>query len=261
MKHVNSMHTLHTIMTNLATFRVHIAPLGFEIDRIILPVKQTKADKLCLIVHEKTSEDKSGPYLEKIKKECKKLNVKLELSYANRLGIFNMIKLVKEIIVAEENNYIYVNVASGSKIQAIACMMACMILKECTNIKPFYAEPESYAAFEGKQQSFGLKDTIPLPTYEIHTPKKKLLDALNIVYTHDKQKLTKKEMAEIAEEKEIITVNAEDENHSQARFASLDKNIIEPLEKQWGFIEIEKIGRNRWIKITEEGKNAAEFLI
>ena len=32
-------------MTNLATFRVHIAPLGFEIDRIILPLKQTKADK------------------------------------------------------------------------------------------------------------------------------------------------------------------------------------------------------------------------
>ena len=186
------MHTVDTIMTNLATFRVHIAPLGFEIDRIILPLKQTKADKLCLIVHEKTAEDKSRPYLEKIKKECKKLDVKLELSYANRLGIFNMIKLVKDVIIAEENNYIYVNVASGSKIQAIACMMACMILKECNNIQPFYAEPESYAAFEGKQQSFGLKDTIPLPIYEIQTPKQKLLDALKIVYTHDKQKLTKK---------------------------------------------------------------------
>ena len=56
------MHTVDTNMTNLATFRVHIAPLGFEIDRIILPLKQTKADKLCLIVHEKTAEDKSGPY-------------------------------------------------------------------------------------------------------------------------------------------------------------------------------------------------------
>jgi predicted transcriptional regulator len=67
-------------------------------------------------------------------------------------------------------------------------------------------------------------------------------------------------MAQIAEEKEIITVNAENENHSQARFASLDKNIIEPLVKQWGFIEVEKIGRNRWIKITQEGIDASEFL-
>jgi predicted transcriptional regulator len=68
-------------------------------------------------------------------------------------------------------------------------------------------------------------------------------------------------MAQIAEEQKIITVNAEKENHSQARYASLDKNIIEPLEKQWGFIKVEKIGRNRWISITEEGKNAGEFLI
>ena len=36
------------------------------------------------------------------KKRMQKLDVKLELSYANRLGIFNMIKLVKEIIIAEK---------------------------------------------------------------------------------------------------------------------------------------------------------------
>jgi len=140
-------------------------------------------------------------------------------------------------------------------------MMACMILKEHTNIQPFYAEPETYAAFEGKQQSFGLKDTIPLPTYEIQTPQPKLLAALKIVSDQPDQKITKKEMAQIAEDQKIITINAEQENHSQARFASLDKNIIAPLEKEWKFIEVEKIGRNRWIKITQEGKDAAEFLI
>ena len=68
-------------------------------------------------------------------------------------------------------------------------------------------------------------------------------------------------MAQIAEKQELITINALEKNHSQARFASLDKNIIQPLEEQWKFIQVEKIGRNRWIKITEEGKNAAEFLI
>ena len=52
------MHTIDTIMSKLATFRVHIAPLGFEIDRIVLPLKETKADKLWLLVNEKTAEDK-----------------------------------------------------------------------------------------------------------------------------------------------------------------------------------------------------------
>ena len=45
------------------------------------------------------------------------------------------------------------------------------------------------------------------------------------------------------------------------RFTSLDKNIIQPLAEEWNFVEVEKVGRNRWIKITEEGQNAAEFLI
>jgi len=255
------MHTVDTIMSKLATFRVHIAPLGFEIDRIVLPLKETKADKLWLLIHEKTAEDKSGPYLEKIKKECKKLGVQLKISHVDRLSMFKVIRAVKEIISQEEGNYIYVNVASGSKIQAIACMMACMILKECKNIKPFYAVPEKYAAFEGKQQSSGIKETFPLPIYEIQTPKPKLLQALKIIHQAKNQKITKKEMAEVAEEQEIITINSEEKNHSQARFASLDKNIIQPLAEEWNFVEIEKIGRNRWIKITEEGQNAAEFLI
>ena len=255
------MHTKDTIMTNLATFRVHIAPLGFEIDRIVIPLKQTKSDKLWILAHENRSEDLSGPYLEKIKKECKKLGVEVEVAHSDRLNLFQTIKSIKDVINQEKNNYIYVNVASGSKIQAIACMMACMVLKECKNLQPFYAEPEKYAVFEGKQQSFGLKDTIPLPIYEIQTPKEKLLQALKIIQNAENQKITKKEMAIIAEEEQLITITSEEENHSQARFASLDKNIIQPLKDEWNFIEIEKIGRNRWIKITQEGINASEFLI
>ena len=86
------MHTKDTIMTNLATFRVHIAPLGFEIDRIVIPLKQTKADKLWILAHDNRSEDLSGPYLEKIKKECKKLGVEVKVAYSDRLSLFKTIK-------------------------------------------------------------------------------------------------------------------------------------------------------------------------
>jgi len=55
-------------------------------------------------------------------------------------------------------------------------------------------------------------------------------------------------------------VNAREENYTQARFASLDKNIIQPLAEQWKFIEVEKVGRTRWVKITQGGINATKFL-
>jgi hypothetical protein len=72
-------------------------------------------------------------------------------------------------------------------------------------------------------------------------------------------RISKKEMAKIALEKKLIFVNAE--NQSQATFASLDKNIISSLENIWGFINVEKVGRTRWINLTQEGKDAASFLI
>lgn len=68
-------------------------------------------------------------------------------------------------------------------------------------------------------------------------------------------------MVEFADANGLITVNAEKDNYSQARFASLDKNIIQPLLSHWKFIEEEKIGRTRWIRMTPEGQNAAKFLI
>ena len=252
------MYTENTIMSNLAKLRVHIVPLGFEIDRIVLPAQEMKADKIWLLRHNNPSQDKSKSYSDKITKELKKQKISIEFAEADRGDVFNILKTVKEIFEKEKENDIYVNVSSGSKIQAIGCMMACMIFKEC-RVTPYYAEPESYPSTQGKQQSIGLKNIVSLPKYEIQKPRQELIDALKIIQSRD-GKITKKEMAILAEEAKLITIGARDENQSQARFASLDKNIIQPLEEQWKFIEIEKIGRNRWIKITSDGVNAAKFL-
>ena len=252
------MHTIDTIMNSLSKLRVHIVPLGFEIDRIILPAKQMKADKIWLLIHDNPSQDKAKSYSDAILKDLKKNKIQVKFAEADRNDVFKILKTVKEIFEKEKNNDIYVNVSSGSKIQAIACMMACMIFKEY-NVTPYYAEPESYPSTQGKQQSTGLKNIVPLPKYEIQKPRQDLIDALKIIKSHD-GKITKKEMAILAEEEKIITVGARDENQSQARFASLDKNIIQPLQEQWKFIDVEKIGRNRWIKITQEGIDASVFL-
>jgi len=254
------MHTVHTVMP-LTTLRVHIAPVGYEIDRIVIPAKKMKADKVWLLVHDKPSEDKAIKFQEKIQEQLKKQRIKVVIEHHNRLDLFNIIRSIKEIFTTETGNDVFVNLASGSKIQAIASMMACMMFRNMTNIKPFYAEAEHYPGFEGKKPiSIGVKNLTEIPTYQIHVPKPELIHALKLIKEHN-GKLTKKEMAELAQENKIITINAREENLTQARFASLDKNIIKPLQDQWKFIDVEKIGRNHWIKITQEGINASEFLI
>ena len=65
------MHTVDTIMSEMIKLRVHIAPLGFEIDRVVIPAIQMKADKVYLLRHDNYSEDMTGPYREKIIKKLR----------------------------------------------------------------------------------------------------------------------------------------------------------------------------------------------
>ena len=253
------MHTIHT-MKSMVNQRIHIAPVGFEIDRIVLPAVEMKADLVYLVVHDNLSADKAQEHHTEIQKQLKKKKIKTETVYANRFKLFDIIRVVKELIEENRTDSFYVNVASGSKIHAIGCMMACMMFDDRDNIHPFYPQAERYPTFKGnEQQTYGVVENHQLPTYQLLTPKPDLLEALKIIKEHG-GRIQKKVLAEKAEEKKILNIGARKENHSNARFASLDKKIIQPLLTTWRFIEEEKIGKNRWISFTDDGENASEFL-
>jgi hypothetical protein len=245
-------------MPEIPNLRVHIAPVGYEIDRIVMPAKKMRADKVILLVHENPTQDKATKFYQKISEQLEKLNIECTIEYHNRIALFAIIKIVKQLILSEKGNIISVNLASGSKVQAIGCMMASMMFNDDDNVNPFYVEAKEYLGFSGKAMSKGIKDIEYIPTYEIQKPEDRHIQALKIVVDND-GRISKKEMAKIAVEQKLIIVNAE--NESQATFASLDKNIISVLENRWGFVKVNKIGRTRWIEITDEGINASKFLL
>jgi len=258
--YVHSMHTIDTIMPEIPNLRVHIAPVGYEIDRIVLPARKYKADKVILLAHNNKKEDLAVKYkfYEKITLRLKKLRIDVVQEDHNRLDLFQIIKTVKNLFEREKGNTIYVNLASGSKVQAIGCMMACMMFNDDKNVNPFYAEAKKYPGFSGKPISEGIENLEFLPTYEIQRPEQRLIDTLKIIVDKGGE-ISKKEMARLAKEQKLIVVNAENEN--QATYASLDKNIISPLKNKWKFISVNTERRSHYIKLTEAGKHASEFLI
>ncbi|MDC4231806.1 MAG: DUF6293 family protein [Nitrosopumilus sp.] len=247
--------------------RVHIAPVGFEIDRIVIPAKKMRADKVWLIGHDQRSSDKARPFLEKVRKILEKNNIDVKEANADRYKLFDIVRVVKEIILQDREHDIYLNVASGSKIHAVGVMMATMIFNDRTNLHPFYAQAKDYHHTKVTQpQTTGIETISDLPTYQIQTPPQKQIAALKIIKEHEENgkrvsKIKKKDLAQKVIDAKIIEVNARIGNQSQATFASLDKNIISPLENVWGYVRTEKIGRNRWIHLTDEGRWASEFLI
>lgn len=252
--------------TNL---RIHIAFVGFEVDRIVLPAKERRADKVYLMVDDNSVRDKSLRFIDKAKTILEESRIEYELVHHDRLSLFNIIKTVRIVIENEKNNIVYVNLASGSKMQAIGGMMASMMFNEQDNVVPFYVEAKKYAesnaAGDIPELSKGIKKIMDIPSYEIQKPSDRLIKALKIVYDRAKtqngssSRISKKDMAQQC----ILAgaIEGSPDSIAHAEFASMDKNIIQPLKNNWKFITETKIGRTRYIEITDDGKNAAQFLV
>ena len=130
--------------------RVHIAPVGFEIDRVVEPLKRMEADKVYLFAEKTDKAEKLKHFISEIEKELDKRGEK-RIDYEqkgwklNEIELYATLREYRKIIEKEAGNEIFINVSTGSKIHAIAGMIASMIFKNGTKgIMPYYVIPEEY---------------------------------------------------------------------------------------------------------------------
>jgi hypothetical protein len=254
---------------SLHMLRVHIAAVGFEVDRIVLPAKQMRADRVWLVVHNEPHDNKGAQFVERVKNKLESLNIECRQVEADRTDLFDILRALRTVILQEKQNSILVNVSVGSKIQAIGSMMACMMFKDAVRmIKPYYAFPEKYNSppmkkQELEQETFGLRKTIPLPDYKIEIPSEKLIRCISIISTERDDKITKKMLKDLAIKNNLIHAVTKKTNTAkssdQAEYMALNKNLIEPL-LSWNFITVSKIGSNHIVSLTNEGRDALRFL-
>ena len=105
--------------------------------------KRSSEKKMSIAIYDILSEngysqDKGSPYAESIVKKLKASNIDCQQASADRIDLFDILRALRTIIIHEKGNHILVNVSVGSKIQAIASMMACMMFKDMATIKPYY---------------------------------------------------------------------------------------------------------------------------
>jgi hypothetical protein len=238
------------------------------VDRIVLPAIRKKADRVWLITDRISDDDKGSPYAESIEKKLKASHIDCLQASADRIDLFVILRALRTIILFEKGNYILVNVSVVSKIQAIASMMACMMFKDMATIKPYYVVPEKYNTLlleeKKKQETEGMKDIITLPEYKIEIPSEKLIKCMHMINQDRDNKITKRELKDLALNKNLIQVGKKDSLDKEARkdqaaYMALNKNLIEPLI-EWKFISVEKIGSRHIVSLTNEGLNALRFL-
>ena len=244
----------------LVKLRVHIAPVGFEVDRVVLPLTDLKADKVWLIVEPNIESGKASYHYNEIKRQLDSLGILFDEERCNIRDLFELLNIYRKIIVQEKGNQIYINVSTGTKIEAIAGTMASMIFRDDTiEITPYYAQPKNYEITPEKGQQFtsGYDGVIQLPNYRIERPRPRLIKTLRII--QDGQPIRKKDLIDCCVEEKLIEVDPRSKHPESAKHSQLSKNLIEPL-LQWNLISVNERGKRGRICITQDGENILKFL-
>lgn len=230
---------------------VHIAPLGYEYDRIKEPIIEYDADVVYLLADETLDRTE---YHDRLEDELLDAGVALRTRSISILDIYDVLGEVTTIVDEHGDDIVRVNVSSGTKLAAIGAALACM----ATDAIAYHVHPESRSyRIANTPRTEGMRMAEQLPSYPLETPTTDQVRVLDYVDSADDETSTpkKSDLIAFAEENELSFVTRSKPANEKAKFALLNNHIIEPLTEN-GYVRVESVGRSKQVTLTETGQNA-----
>lgn len=243
------------MLTNL---RIHVVPVGFQFKRVTEPLINMRADKV-FFIRVKQGDD-AQPFYDKIIEELESNynSIEKEDVFLDIWDLYSCIVKFKEIITKEisEGNTVYFNVSTGSKITAMAGLLTCMAWGGV----PYYAKVAySDTQLTTVDPSEYVEEPQILPVYEMKLPKKEMLIILSYLDRNGRRARKTKLIDMLEKEGMIVPRDEKVKEFTTAAKHSQLRAIIDPMEKEWGFVRIESRGRRSDVIITEKGVTALKM--
>jgi hypothetical protein len=233
---------------------VHIAPLGYEYDRIVGPVEEYDVDVVYLLEHD--DRVTAPEYHDEVRDRVSDLGASLRSRSVDLFDIYDVLGVVTTLVAEHDDDIVRVNVSSGSKLSAVGATIACM----CTDATAYYVHPEGYRyADREERQSYGYADDEVLPTYPIESPTVDQVAVMDFLAERNTDAYTvkKKDIIEFAEEEGLSFVTDSDPANDKAKFALLNANVVDPLLDD-GDVAVEDVGRRKQVTLTDTGEDALQ---
>ena len=239
--------------------RIHIVPVGYDsYSRVVEPLLDPRADKIFFIRHEKGAIRSHNKFFKSITKEMEKVGIpyddQIEIDIWN---LFQCIEVFREIIQKEtkKENHVYINVSTGTKVTAMAGILACMMWDQT----PYYVKLTNPTKKKIIPQKISVDKAEKLPTFDIKKPDYKTMKVLEKIAVYRDEMLRKWQLTDYLVDEGIIKpLNPKKAFSKNAKLAQL-QNITYPMEKYWGFVEMEHRGSRSQVKITKKGKQALQI--
>jgi len=238
--------------------RVHIAPQGFEDERIYRPAIDRDADIVVLIDHDSDSETASR-CREQIIKMLEEEGISVDRTDCDIFDLNDSIEtILAQIRQRNTDDNIRVNISAGSKITAIAGMLACMF----TSAEPYYVVPEGYTEARddrsGETVSFGMDAIEPIPAYPATEPDLQLIQVLSFIQEEQPDDepygVLLKQIGRFLLEEDLPAVQGSDKSPDDAEdiYPMVNEEIVEPLSKR-NLIHRTRLDGGMHVRTSKEG--------
>ena len=225
--------------------RVHMAPVGSEVLRVVEPMKALHADVALLMTLSKT--DRSRFFAEKIIRDLQKNHIQTQVIECNVLNTSEVVNEVGSIVTASPQHDYLFNVSTGARTASIAGVIAGMFWR----VRPYYIAVDEQAksvALEGDFPTVGSPQFIP--TFEIPLLDRKAIAALEYIAGRN-EPIPKRLLMGHLKATGIVGPRQKEEVSEQALYGQLD-SILQKLDA-WGFVDLIGRGKLMRIRITDRG--------
>ncbi|WP_436931941.1 HFX_2341 family transcriptional regulator domain-containing protein [Halosimplex halobium] len=226
--------------------RVHLIPVGYENDRIVLPAVELRADRVVLLRYEDETDHPS--YVETVRGRLDDEGIDHETVSCNIFDFYDSIGTVAELATRFSDHEVYVNLASGSKVTAIGGMIACM----ATGATPYYVRAQRYAAETDGDVAEGIREITELPTYPMQSPEPQHVAVMDHLDREDGAR--KRDLIDFGKNEGLPFIAERDAANRKSEYRLLDSHVLGPLADN-GYVALEEVGRSTRVSLTESGRN------
>ena len=227
--------------------RVHIVPVGFEVERITEPLATERADRVYLVTRD--DHDAAAPFVEEVVRRLKRASwpVDVRVVGTDPWSVFETLAVYRAIFEEERRTArsapgvlpIRVNVSTGTKITAIAGTLACMLW----NGEPYYVQVSRSWYSDRTPRVRSVHDVVeriePVNVYELRAPSRELVEVLEALQRRGGTLRKRELLRELGLDQG--SPDGAPATSPQAQHGRLRRRL-EPLEQRWGFIRTEATG-------------------
>ncbi|MCI4320923.1 MAG: DUF6293 family protein [Thermoplasmata archaeon] len=240
--------------------RIHLAPVGFEVERVVEPIVNDRADRVYLVTRD--GDDAAAPFVAEVQRRLARARWPVDVRVIptpiwDVFGALGAYRRIFELEGRSDRNAsgvvpIRVNVSTGTKITAIAGTLACMLWRG----EPYYVQVSRswYSGRTPRVQAVNdvVRSVDPVAVYELRAPSRELVDVLDAL---DRAGGTLRKRDLIRSLGLDRPTDGGRPPSPQAQHSRLRLRLT-PLESKWGFLAADPTGSRGRVRLTPQGRLA-----